>query len=164
MPGKEHASYNEEVSLLQFIAEHFKESQIILLFLGVGTAFLMLKRREAPSQFRVREADRKDLNQILGKKDSDLATAKLIRKTEKPKAPPPLALPGMRLNGESHEILGVAENAPEVEIMRAYKDAIKRFHPDRIQGQAQEQMQFYQEASAKLNQAKDEMLKRIRGR
>ena len=163
MPGKEHASYNEEVSLLQFIAEHFKESQIILLLIGVGTAFFMLKSREAPSQFRVREADRKDLNQILGKKDSDLAAAKLTRKAEKPKAPP-LALPGMRLNGESHEILGVAENANEVEIMRAYKEAIKRFHPDRIQGQAQEQMQFYQEASAKLNQAKDEMLKRIRGR
>ena len=48
--------------------------------------------------------------------------------------------------------------------MRAYKEAIKRFHPDRIQGQAQEQLQFYQQASAKLNEAKDEMLKKIRAR
>ena len=123
----------------------------------------MFKDREQGSQFRVREADRKDLNQILGKNTGTLADAKLNRKAETPKAPP-LALPGMRLSGESHEILGIAEDANEAEIMRAYKEAIKRFHPDRIHGQAKEQIQFYQEASAKLNQAKDQMLKKIRGR
>ena len=47
--------------------------------------------------------------------------------------------------------------------MRAYKDAIKRFHPYRIQGQAEEQLRFYQEASAKINDAKNEMIKRVRG-
>ena len=133
------------------------------LVVGVVTALFMLKNREAPSQFRVREADRKDLDRIL-KQKGDLADAKLKQKQKPTVSTPPLHLPGIRLVGESHEILGVSEDASEGEVMRAYKEAIKRFHPDRIQGQAQEQLQFYQQASAKLNEAKDEMLKKIRAR
>ena len=63
-----------------------------------------------------------------------------------------------------HEILGIAENANEAEVMRAYKDAIKQYHPDRIQGQAQEQIKFYQEAASQLNQAKETMIQKIRKR
>lgn len=156
------AFYNQTMSLIQFIALHFKESQIILLVVGLVTAFLMISNRSPRSQFRHREADRKDLDQIL-KQKSALADAKLTQGRASPVAPPPLQLPGIRLHGESHEILGIRADASEVEIMRAYKEAIKRFHPDRIQGQAQEQIQFYQEAAAKLNLAKETMLKRVRG-
>ena len=46
--------------------------------------------------------------------------------------------------------------------MRAYKEKIKQFHPDRIQGQAREQIRFYEEASAKLNEAKELMLTELK--
>ena len=129
-------------------------------FTALAAVWSILKSGKNESQFKVREADRKDLNRL--REGPDLAQAKLKRPAQAAPPPPPLSLPGIRLHGEAHEILGVAENASEAEVMRAYKDAIKRFHPDRIQGQAKEQMQFYEQASAKLNQAKEDMLKRIR--
>ncbi len=88
-----------------------------------------------------------------------LADAKL-KKRENNK--PPLSLPGIRLDGEPHEILGIDEHASEPEILRAYKEKIKLFHPDRIQGQAREQIKFYEEASAKINLAKEAMLEQIK--
>lgn len=148
------------MSVIQFVAEHFQRLQLIILGLTLFTAFFVMKDRNPGSRFKSRESDRQDLDQIL-KRNSDLANAKLTKKSAEPKAPP-LQLPGIRMVGESHEILGVRADATEAEVMKAYKDGMKRFHPDRIQGQAQEQLKFYQEASSKLNQAKEEMLKKIR--
>lgn len=142
----------------QWVAEHFQQIQIaivIVVVLYFGSAGL--RSRAPKSQFRVREADRADLEKL--RSGPSLADAKL--KGAGPKAPP-LSLPGIRLEGEPHEILGVAPDASEMEILRAYKDAIKKYHPDRIQGPAQEQLKFYQEAAAKLNEAKEALLKRRR--
>ena len=127
---------------------------------GLAAVWSLLKSGKRETQFRVREADRTDLNRP--RPGPDLADAKLKKPAAAAPVQAPLSLPGIRLSGEAHEILGVAEDASEAEVMRAYKDAIKRFHPDRIQGQAKEQMQFYEQASAKLNQAKEDLLKRIR--
>jgi DnaJ-domain-containing protein 1 len=157
----EYASYNDSMPVFLWVAQHFDKLQIIILAVVIFTALLMVKNRGTSSQFKVREADRKDLDQLL-KTKTDLANAKLAKKRPSAPPPPPLELPGIRLSGEPHEILGIGENADSSEIVRAYKEAIKRFHPDRIQGQAQEQLQFYQEAAAKLNQAKEAMLKKRR--
>ncbi len=148
------------MSIPELISQHFVKIQWLIGGASIVVFWTLLKSGSNQSQFRVREADRKDLNRL--KKGPDLAQAKLQSRKPAPPPAPPLALPGIRLSGEPHEILGVDENATEAEVMRAYKEAIKRFHPDRIQGQAQEQLQFYQQASAKLNQAKDDLLKRIR--
>ena len=146
------------MSITHWVALHFEKLQIFILVGGVLLAFIMIKGGSNPSQFKVREADRKDLDQIL-KNKSDLANAKLTRRKNEP-PPIPLNLPGIRLSGENHEILGVSENDTDTEIMAAYRDAIKRFHPDKIQGQAKEQMKFYEEASVILNRAKEQMLKK----
>ena len=142
---------------LKWIADHFQLIQVVIVIAVIFFAASALRDRSNKSQFRLREADRPDLDRI--KSGPSIADAKL--KNAGPK-PPPLALPGIRLEGEPHEILGVAPDADEVEIMRAYKDAIKKYHPDRIQGPAQDQLRFYQEAAAKLNEAKDTLLKRKR--
>ena len=147
------------MSFTEFISRYFVKIQWAIGLISAFIFIRMLRSSQTSSHFKVREADRADLNRLKG--GPDLAQAKIAKK-EPP--PPPLALPGTRTEGLAHEILGIDEHASEIEIMKAYKDAIKRYHPDRIQGPAQEQLQFYQHLSAKLNQAKDEMLKRRRSR
>ena len=148
----------------KWVADHFQSAQAVILFIVLFFGWRTWQSNQEQSKFKRREADRSDLNRI--KVGPDLASAKLKHtplKAESPKSPP-LSLPGIRLHGAPHEILGIDEFASEAEIMKAYKEAIKRYHPDVIQGDAQSQMKFYQEASAQLNQAKDIMLSKIRGR
>lgn len=142
----------------KWVADHFQQMQFVILGIIVGAVWMNVRGREERSSFKTREADRSDLNRIQ-RNGPSLADAKL-----KKKSPPvaPLSLPGINLSGEPHEILGVDISANESEIMRAYKDKIKMFHPDRIQGQAREQIQFYEEASAKINRAKEAMIEQIR--
>lgn len=146
--------------LLEWIAKNFEKTQIAILVFGGFIILTAIRNRNPKSQFRKREADRGDLDRIL-KQGPELGQAKM-----KKNAPPtpPLSLPGIRLSGEAHEILGVRADASEIEVIQAYKEAIKRFHPDRIQGIDPTQLQFYQEASATLNQAKESMIKKIRDR
>ena len=151
--------------LLELVSRHFVKIQIVIFMIGVAFCIQILKRGKNTSQFRNREADRTDLNRMT--EGPTLADAMLSRKKSSeppPPGPPPRALPGIRLRGEPHEILGIPDNASEAETLKAYKDLIKRFHPDRIQGQAKEQNQFYEDASIALNLAKEQMLKIIRAR
>jgi DnaJ-domain-containing protein 1 len=147
---------------LQWTPENFQKSQYLFLAAVLVAAWFGFRTRDSKSKFRTREADRTDLDRL--RKGPDLASAKLPRPPKAEPKPPTLSLPGIRLHGEPHEILGIAENASEADVMRAYKEAIKQYHPDRIQGQAQEQIKFYQEAASQLNQAKEKMIQRIRGR
>jgi len=154
------AFYTGSMSALELIAKNFQKIQFGIVIAILFLVWMFFRSNRPRSNFRTREADRSDLDRVLNS-GPDLAQAKLRRRA--PEAPPPLSLPGIRLEGAPHEILGVPENASEAEIMRAYKDAIKRFHPDTLQGKSQEQMKFYQEASARINDAKNRMLKQIRG-
>ena len=60
---------------LKWIAEHFDKSQIVVLFFALIFGFWRLRNTQKETQFRVREADRSDLNQNKG--TSRLAEAKL---------------------------------------------------------------------------------------
>ena len=146
---------------LQWVAEHFEKTQIAFLVLVVAMAWLGLRSRSQNSNFKVRVADRSDLNRLKEKGGPDLASAKLTS-AQKKTVTPPLSLPGIRLHGAPHEILGIAPDANEEEIMKAYKDAIKLYHPDRVQGQGQSQLKFYQEAASQLNQAKEAMMNQLK--
>lgn len=145
---------------VQWTPETFQKSQYLIIAIVLIGAWFGFRSRDPKTQFKKREADRTDLNRL--RTGDDLAKAKISRATRAEPKAPPLSLPGIRLHGAPHEILGIHENATESEVMRAYKEAIKLYHPDRIQGQAQEQMKFYQEASAQLNQAKEAMLHKLK--
>jgi DnaJ-domain-containing protein 1 len=139
------------MTLPEFVSKNFVRIQLIIFIGGILIWYRFAQTNKTETRFRSREADRKDLDRLRA--GPDLGEAKLVHKPQPIKAQP-LALPGIRMNGEAHEILGVDENASEAEIMKAYKESMKRFHPDRIQGQA----------SSKLNQAKETMLKTARAR
>lgn len=143
---------------LKWVADHFDKLQYLFLGMVVLFAISRLQSNKEQTRFKAREANRADLDQLM-KNEQDLANAKMRKKQP---APAPLSLPGINLVGEAHEILGVDAHAREPEIMRAYKEKIKMFHPDRIQGQAREQIKFYEEASAKINQAKESMLANLK--
>jgi hypothetical protein len=61
-----------------------------------------------------------------------------------------------------HELLSVRENANAIEINRAYREKIKWLHPDALAGCSEEQLRYYEAASARLNSARAEMLKNIK--
>ncbi len=131
-----------------------------MFLFSIFLVYLLFRNKQEGSQFRKREADRADLGRILNQ-GPDLGQAKIKRASP---PPPPLALPGVTLSGEPHEILGVAEHAGEAIIQKAYKEAIKRYHPDRIQGLPPDQMRFYQDASARITEAKNAMIKKLKDR
>jgi DnaJ-class molecular chaperone len=143
---------------LQWIADHFGKLQFVLLGMAIIFVWNNIRTSKNASNFKKREANRDDLDRLM-KIERDLANAKIHK--SKPAAAP-LSLPGITLHGEPHEILDIAPEANESEIIRAYKDKIKKFHPDRIQGQAKDQMKFYEQASAKINQAKEAMISKLK--
>ncbi|MDR3607910.1 MAG: J domain-containing protein [Oligoflexia bacterium] len=137
----------------------FYLAQIALgaIFLG---AMLWLRNREKPSGFRTEEGRSPEPRARRGAQDP-LAQARLKKKE------PLLALPGVVLEGKAHEILGIREDATELEIRRAWKELMKRHHPDKsasAKDPSATEWKDAQKISEALNRAKDEMLARRKGR
>lgn len=128
---------------------------------GIVAILLYFRSREPKSGFRVREADqwkpegpRFPAAGRLSGPDPRASTAK------KAKAPP-LQIPGIRIDGQPHEILGVQSNASAKEVQRAYRDLIKRFHPDIVGRPGSREWADAQRIAEALNYAKDEMLRAL---
>ena len=119
--------------------------------LGIGAlllaAFLIFRPRPPESGFRVREADRKD---APWKKGPALQT----------EARRPLALPGIRTDGSPHEILGVRQGASPETIQRAYRELMKRYHPDKAARPGTPEWNEAQKIAEAINRAKDALLKK----
>lgn len=127
--------------------------------IGLGVGFLLLVhwfRSGSKSGFAVREADLKK-NKKANISGPDLASARLERKR-------PLALEGISLSGQPHEILGVSVGAKEEVIQRAYREQMKRYHPDKIGRPGSREWQDAQQIAHAINGAKEELLKRARAR
>src|SRR4051812_44874633 len=107
--------------MAELLKKYFYLSQVGIGLVFVIIAAMILRSRSSGSGFRVREADR-PRGPSTG---DDLANARM-RRSE------PLRLDGIRLDGRPHEILGVPENSGKSEIQKAYRDLMKRYHPDKI--------------------------------
>jgi hypothetical protein len=137
------------------------QAQKVFFYIQVGFAVAVLlmiyfmSRRKDESGFRVREADKKKpvtpskLGQI--KHDDSLANAKMKRNE-------PLKLSGIRIDGEPHEILGVPRDASEKQIQAAYRDLMKRYHPDVIGRPGSREWEDAQKIAEALNGARKQML------
>lgn len=156
------AVYNGPVSIdPERLEKLFYLSQIVL-----GGAFIVFfwrrMRKDPESGFRVREADlRKDAAQKGDSKrhlkGPDLANARYER-------PAHLALPGIRIDGPPHEVLGVRPSASEADIQKAYRERMKRYHPDKIGPQGSREWKDAQKIAEAINRAKEELLSRRRGK
>ena len=134
-----------------FIKHNFFGIQYVFLLAFVYLGF-KIYGSENKSQFKTREADRindfEALNSIKSKNETTSSKT------------PPLFLPGVRLQGAPHEILGVDKNASPEQIQIAYKELIKRYHPDKYIGQNPAEIAQAQKTAAILNEAKNTLLKK----
>ena len=72
----------------------------------------------------------------------------------------PLRLTGHRFDGTAYEILGVPPTATDAEILRAYKEMMKRFHPDKIGPPGSREWKDAQGIAEAINRAREELLVR----
>jgi len=135
------------------VKSYFYLGQIGLgaLFLGVLFYF---RGRQSESAFGSREADRLKPKAPTGagKGQDHLANARLRPKAE------PLRLAGIRIDGPSHEILGVARGASAADVQKAWRELMKRYHPDAIGRPGSREWTDSQKIAEAINRAKDEML------
>lgn len=153
--------------LLERLGPEGIRQAFIWLQLGAGAlivgGILYARGKSTESRFAVREADlqarRKsagnsaDANRALPA--SDLASAKMER-------PATLSLPGIRIDGPPHEILGIRPGAGADEIQRAYRERMKQYHPDKIGRPGTREWVDAQRIAEAINRAKTELLKRAK--
>ncbi len=125
------------------------------LVLIAGALFYFLRSRTPESSFKVREAD---LRRKSKPGQDELAQAKI--KTQSG----PLQLPGIRLDGAPHEILGVSATASAQEIKLAYRELMKRYHPDRIGPPGSREWKDAQRIAERINEAKEFLTRQARKR
>lgn len=128
---------------------------VAAIALVLGILSLLREQRGSDSNFRVRESDLRKSSTKIGTKteNDDLAHAKMKRHE-------PLRLEGIRIDGAPHEILGVAANADAVDVQKAYRALMKRYHPDKIGRVGSREWKDAQKIAEAINLAKDAMLKK----
>jgi hypothetical protein len=124
----------------------------LALALGIVCFIYFATRKSSQSSFKVREADKKSSppRPTPWKKDP-LAGAK-IKRPETPK------LSGIRIDGEPHEVLGVQKDASAAQIQAAYRDLMKRYHPDIVGRPGSREWTDAQKIAEAINTARSRML------
>jgi DnaJ-domain-containing protein 1 len=147
--------------LRQFLENLQKSGKLESFFysgqVGVGIVFaifIWLLRPKAPeSGFRVREVDLRKAKPRRPSQSLDpLAEARIGQQT--------LSLPGISLTGEPHEVLGVSRHATPEQIQVAYRELMKRYHPDQVGRPGSREWSDAQKIAVSLNRAKDALLKK----
>jgi hypothetical protein len=147
--------------------EGFRQA-FYLVQIGMAAFFvfaLWWMRPVAPqSGFAVREADLRAARKKAAHGASraaatrdPLAEARMERKQV-------LSLPGIRIEGPPHEVLGVRPGASAQEIHQAYRERMKQYHPDRVGRPGSREWQDAQRIAEAINHARTELLKRAGAR
>ncbi len=125
---------------------------------GLGAVLFLLAffrgRGDQSSFFQNREFERKKDPRASG--SDSMAQAKMKRPAQ------PLQLTGIRIDGAAHEILGVAPTATEPEIQNAFKELMKRYHPDRVARPGTPQWQEASKIAQSIQSAREELVQALR--
>ena len=143
---------------------------LFLVQIGVGVALvLFLLWRFYPENRRSNFKDRgtgpranRQPKAGTGKRSPDELAESRIRK-DKTRAGP-LRLEGFRFDRAAHEILGISPLASRTEIQSAYREAMKRHHPDRVAAPGSAQWQDAQAIAQAILQARDELFEKAKRR
>jgi DnaJ-domain-containing protein 1 len=144
-------------------ARSFAQGNFGLLQIALSVGFLLLwfwsrSREESKSRFKLREADRNlkfERGEEAARRTADARAAG---------AKKPLRLEGIVSDGAPHEVLGISALATEAEIQKAFKDRMKRYHPDRIGRPGSPEWTDATKIAEALNRARNEMLERLKRR
>ncbi len=133
-------------------ASLFLGTQTLILGVLVALIFVFFRKLKSPeSRFKVREADRV-------KKPAQKANRSSASESSRKQRP--LELPGFRIDGEPHEILGVSIDASPKEIQRAFRELMKRYHPDQVGRPGTREWKDAQKFAEALIRAKEAMTKK----
>jgi hypothetical protein len=154
MPSSELSTPVDPAQLKQL----FYFGQIVIGALMVGAYWVLRKPKYPDSGFKTREGDPSVRRAQAGARPAlqqpdPLAEARMRRHE-------PLRLAGIRIDGEPHEILGIAATSGTPEIQRAYRELMKRYHPDIVGRPGSREWTDAQRIAEAINRAKEEMLKR----
>lgn len=132
-----------------------------LLQIAVSVVFILFwlharNRAESKSNFKLREAERADLKFTRGEE----AAAKANEPTKKD----PFRLGGIVKDGAAHEVLGISALASESEIQKAYKERMKRYHPDALGPPGSREWNEGTAIAEAINRARSTMLDRLKKR
>ncbi|NDG85452.1 MAG: hypothetical protein EBX52_10520 [Proteobacteria bacterium] len=136
-----------------FGAKQFGTAQLILLIVLILLLLRFLKRSTPESHFRTDAFQRPSPRPDRTKREQQ-------EKREQMRT----LLGGFAFTGQPHEVLGVRKEASELEIRRAHRELIKRFHPDKVGPQGSKEWYEAQKIAETINNARDEMLKTLAGR
>lgn len=128
--------------------------QAVFLLLVFGLVAFYVRQSNRASQFKLREADRMAAKKKKAR--GEITNAPPAPKTSSEKM---RALPGIDISGSPAEILGVSNDASIKEINRAYRDLMKRYHPDKIGRAGSAQWQEAQKIAEAINHARDVLIK-----
>lgn len=155
-------------------------SRFLFLLIGVaaiaiiaGAMFLLSNKEDNASGFSATEADRQQndttVRSGIGSTNSvetpDLKTTNQSRGSQRPRPTAggtrhkPLRLEGIRIDGPPHQILGIPITARTSEVKRAYRELMKRYHPDKVGRSGSREWQEAQKITKAIIWAKSEMMK-----
>lgn len=135
---------------MQVLQQNFYLIQLGMGALFLGIAWIFFRPKTPESNFKVREADLDLKFKKTSSNSPDLAKATIQAA--------PLQLGGIRLDGTPHQILGVRSSATREEIQRAYRELMKRHHPDKVGRPGTREWQDAQKIAEALNRAKTTLL------
>ena len=141
----------------KLIEKVFVYGQGSLIVLIVGILWFLMRPKDSESRFKVREAD---LQKEPAHKRGRAAASDVLAQAKIKKSQTPLSLPGIRIDGPPHQVLGISPQADEKTIREAYRELMKQYHPDRVGRPGSREWQDAQRIAEALNQAKDELLKK----
>jgi hypothetical protein len=139
------------------LREQFGWIQVGLLLLLAYFVFRFFRNEDRRSQFR--EGSFRNPSPS-GKTKRDPRRANQYRQQDQIR----LLLRGFSFTGQPHEILGVSKSANELEIRRAHRELMKRFHPDKMGPPDSREWHDAQKIAESLNNARDTMLRELRAR
>jgi DnaJ-domain-containing protein 1 len=144
------------------IKTYFYLGQIVLGALLVAGLFWG-RRRNPETGFRLREAERlknATFARFPAPIEPETPLRKAAREARNRRKDPPLQLEGISLDGAPHQILGVAANASAPEIQRAWRELMKRYHPDLVGRPGSREWVDAQRIAEAINNAKEAMVER----
>lgn len=142
-------------ALVNWLSGHFGAVQIAISVIFILFWLNARNRAESRSAFKLREADR---GLKFKRGASETAAANAPAKKE------PLRLDGIVKDGAPHEVLGISALASEAEIQKAYKEKMKRYHPDRLGPPGSREWEEGTAIAEAINRARDAMLERLKSR
>lgn len=143
--------------ILDLLKQNFTLIHATLVVSLFVLGYRYITARNTKSNFRVREYDKNSKSRTL-----ESAIPRSDEREEPRAQARPKSLPPHFSNAKApHEVLGIHPNSSQRQIQKAYRNLMKRYHPDKLVGLSPDQIQANEKIAMQINMAKDQMMKRF---